>query len=357
MRRAPLLALVLALLLAVACREASTEPPAGRVTLALSGDTHGYNIAANPSLEGRDLLEGAGEVLEKADVFVFNHEGTLIDPSDAPQHCRTFETQSTFVSPPTFARRLAVMPRVVATLANNHAMDCGPEGLAQTRKAFEEAGVLTVGAGSNLAEACQPAEVTVNGVDVSFFAYFLRDVSGQLEEVVATEQTPGVATMDGCGAEAAVRAAAAQKAVVVSLHSHADQSWTYDTAPEHLSAVRHLLEWGADVVVSHGPHLPQGVVTDARGVGFLSLGNFLFRPDYTMPPEAHQSLLALVGMADSGVVESRLYPLELTSDGLPVLARGQTSRQILEVVSGLSHQHGGIVSLQDGFGIVQVGDP
>ena len=163
--------------------------------------------------------------------------------------------------------------------------------------------------------------------------------------------------MDGCGAEAAVRAAAAQKAVVVSLHSHADQSWTYDTAPEHLSAVRHLLEWGADVVVSHGPHLPQGVVTDSGGVGFLSLGNFLFRPDYTMPPEAHQSLLALVEMDDSRVVESRLYPLELTSDGLPVLARGQTSRQILELVSGLSHQHGGIINLQDGFGIVQVGEP
>jgi poly-gamma-glutamate synthesis protein (capsule biosynthesis protein) len=357
MGRALLVALTLALVSSVACREASTEPPAGRVSIALAGDTHGYNIAANPSLEGRDLLEGVGEVLEDADVFVFNHEGTLIDPSDAPQHCRTSETQSTFASPPTFARRLAVRPHVVATLANNHAMDCGPEGLAQTRKAFEEAGVLTVGAGSNLAEACQPAEVTVNGVDVSFFAYFLPDVSGQLEEVVATEQTPGVATMDGCGAEAAVRAAAAQKAVVVSLHSHAGQSWTYDTAPEHLSAVRHLLEWGADVVFSHGPHLPQGVVTDAGGVGFLSLGNFLFRPDYTMPPEPHQSLLALVGMADSRVVESRLYPLELTSDGPPVLARGQASRQILELVSGLSQEYGGSISLRDGFGVVQMSGP
>jgi poly-gamma-glutamate synthesis protein (capsule biosynthesis protein) len=327
------------------------------VRIALAGDTHGYNIAANPSLEGRDLLEGVGEVLENADILVFNHEGTLIDPSDAPQHFPTSETQSTFASPPAFARRLAVMPHVVAMLANNHAMDCGPEGLAQTRKAFEEAGVLTVGAGSNLAEACQPAEVTVNGVDVSFFAYFLPDVSGQLGEVVATEQTPGVATIDGCGAEAAIRAAAAQKAVVVSLHSHAGQSWTYDTAPEHLSAVRHLLEWGADVVFSHGPHLPQGVVAEAGGAGFLGLGSFLFRPDYAMPPEAHDSLLALVEIDGSRVAEARLYPLELTSDGPPVLARGQTSRQILELVSGLSQEYGGSIILQDGFGVVQVGNP
>jgi poly-gamma-glutamate capsule biosynthesis protein CapA/YwtB (metallophosphatase superfamily) len=355
--RAPLLALVLALIWAVACGDASTAPPEGRLRLALVGDTNGYNIAGNASLEGRDLLEGVNEVLEGADVFVFNHEGTIIEPGDAPQNCRTYETQSTFASPPTFAHRLAVMPHVVATLANNHAMDCGPEGLAQTRKAFEEAGILTVGAGSNLAEACQPAEVTVNGVDVSFFAYFLPDVAGRLQQVVATEDGPGVATMDGCGAEVAVRAAAAHEAVVVSLHSHAGQSWTYDTAPEHLAAVRHLLEWGADVVVSHGPHFPQGVVADAGGVGFLSLGNFLFRPDYTMPPEAHQSLLAFVEMNGSRVAETRLYPLELTSDGLPVLARGQTSRQILELVSGLSQEDGGSISLQDGSGVVQMGGP
>jgi poly-gamma-glutamate synthesis protein (capsule biosynthesis protein) len=357
MRRALLVALALALVWSVACRGAATEPQSGRVRIALAGDTHGYNIATDPSLGGRDLLEGVGEVLDDADILVFNHEGTLIDPSDAPQDCRTYEIQSTFASPPAFARRLAVMPHVVATLANNHAMDCGPEGLAQTRKAFAEAGVLTVGAGSNLAEACQPAEVTVNGVDVSFFAYFLPDASGQLEEMVATVHTPGVATMDGCGAEADIRAAAAEKAVVVSLHSHAGQSWTYDTAPEHLSAVRQLLDWGADVVFSHGPHLPQGVVTEAGGAGFLSLGNFLFRPDYAMPPEAHQSLLALVEMDGSRLAEARLYPLELTSDGPPVLAHGQTSRQILELVSGLSQEYGGSIGLQDGFGVVQVGKP
>jgi poly-gamma-glutamate capsule biosynthesis protein CapA/YwtB (metallophosphatase superfamily) len=111
------------------------------------------------------------------------------------------------------------------------------------------------------------------------------------------------------------------------------------------------------VVVSHGPHFPQGVVADAGGVGFLSLGNFLFRPDYTMPPEAHQSLLAFVEMNGSRVAETRLYPLELTSDGLPVLARGQTSRQILELVSGLSQEDGGSISLQDGSGVVQMGGP
>jgi hypothetical protein len=62
-------------------------------------------------------------------------------------------------------------------------------------------------------------------------------------------------------------------------------------------------------------------------------------------------------MDDSRVAEARLYPLELTSGGLPVLAHGQASRQILELVSGMSEEHGGSISLQDGFGVVQAGDP
>ena len=357
MSRAPLLAIVLGLLSSVACGDTSTAPPEGRLRLALVGDANGYNIAANASLEGQDLLEGVSEVLQGADVFVFNHEGTLIEPGAAPQNCRTWEIQSTFHSPPAFAHRLAALPHVVATLANNHAMDCGPEGLVQTRKALDEAGILTVGAGSDLEEACQPAEITVNGVDVSFFAYFLPDLAGQLQEVVATENGPGVATIDECDAEAAIRAAAAHEAVVVSLHSHAGQSWAYDTAPEHLSAVRHLLEWGADVVVSHGPHFPQGVVTDSGGVGLLSVGNFLFRPDYVMPPEAHQSLLAVVQVEDSRATETRLYPLEVTNDGLPVLAPEEASRQVLELVSRLSQEYGGSISLQDGFGLVGMAGP
>jgi poly-gamma-glutamate capsule biosynthesis protein CapA/YwtB (metallophosphatase superfamily) len=341
---------------AMATPELPERPGGPSVTLAFAGDTHGYNIVDDPSLEGHPLLAGVSEVLDGADLVVFNHEGVLIEDDDARAQCRIFQTQSTFASLPSFAERLGLGPRAVASLANNHAMDCGPEGLVQTLKAFKEAGILTLGAGSNLAEACQPVELTLNGVDIALLSYFLQDPSTMEVDIAASEQSPGVATMAGCGAETAVRALADERVVVVSLHAHVGPSWTYAAAAEHLAAVRQLLDWGADVVVSHGPHFPQGVLLEANGVGLLSLGNFMFRPDYTMPPGARQGLLGLLEVSDEGVVETRLYPIEVTGEGLPVLADKAASREILALVGRLSDDYGTTIAVQDGFGLVESGD-
>ncbi len=341
---------------ALACaRSPAGEPEAVSVRLAFVGDTHGYNIAVNPALEGRDLLTGVREVLDRADVFVANHEGVLIEPEDAPAHCRTFERQSTFASPPDFATRLAVSPHSVATLANNHAMDCGPEGLRQTREAFAEANILTVGAGSFREEACRPAEVTAKGVHIVLLSYLLWDPSLGVEQAVATEEGSGVATIESCDAEAVIASLSEQDVVAVSLHAHVGPSWSHITAPEHLSAVRQLLEWGADVVVSHGPHFPQGVLVEEGGLAFLSLGNFMFRPDYTLPSEARRSFLALVelSMSDGQVQRALLYPLEITGEGLPVWARGSVAQEILELIGRLSAEYGVELDVQDGFGVVE----
>ncbi len=346
---------VLALVIAVA---ACAEGPADRggqdrVRIAFVGDTHGYNIITNPALDDRDLLEGVEEVLDGVDVLVLNHEGTLIEANDVAKHCRTFASQSTFAAPPSFARRLPSEPRAVASLANNHALDCGPQGLAQTRAALAEAGILAVGAGSRLDEACQPARLTVNGVPMAFLAYLLADFAMIPADIVASAEGPGVATMDRCNAETVIRALAPQAVVIVSLHAHVGSSWTHATTPEHLTAVRSLLCWGADVVASHGPHFPQGVLAQGDGLAFLSLGNFMFRPDYDMPSAAHKSLLALLEVSE-GVSEARLYPLEVTAEGLPVLAAEPASQEILELVTQLSTQHGTSIQMRDGFGLLSM---
>jgi poly-gamma-glutamate capsule biosynthesis protein CapA/YwtB (metallophosphatase superfamily) len=344
--------------LSFGCAGGSTAQPGGAsIRLAVVGDTHGYNIVDNPAVSGRDLLAGVRDVLDDADVLLLNHEGTLIDPTDVGKHCRTFERQSTFASPPTFAQLLDAKPRVVASLGNNHAMDCGAEGLAQTRRAFAQADIPTVGAGSNIEEACRPVQITVDGVDIAFVSYLDWGAGVEAEGVAAAEQAPGVATLDACDAEATIRRLAPESLVVASLHAHFALSWTYETAPEHLAAVRQLLEWGADVVVSHGPHFPQAVLADDGQLAFLSLGNFMFHPDYEMPPEAHESLVALLEVANGRVVEARLYPIEVTEDGLPVLAREPAAGDILSRVAELSARYDVDIELDDGVGVVEAGGP
>jgi len=51
----------------------------------------------------------------------------------------------------------------VCALANNHVLDWGYDGLAETLRILEKAGIKTAGAGSDLTTASAPAVVHVSG--------------------------------------------------------------------------------------------------------------------------------------------------------------------------------------------------
>src|SRR3972149_5008373 len=61
----------------------------------------------------------------------------------------------------------------IVSLANNHSLDYGPQGLEDTRAALEKAGIQGVGAGRTLAEARAPVYMVKGGTTVAFLAYSL----------------------------------------------------------------------------------------------------------------------------------------------------------------------------------------
>src|SRR4051812_41511726 len=65
----------------------------------------------------------------------------------------------------------------VVSVASNHAMDWGWEGLEDSIRLLNSKGIKTVGCGRNLEEARQPAILERNGTTVAFLAYcsVLRD--------------------------------------------------------------------------------------------------------------------------------------------------------------------------------------
>src|SRR5689334_3117795 len=59
------------------------------------------------------------------------------------------------------------------SLANNHLMDFGPDGVADTIATLDAAGIAHFGAGANLAEARRPAIVEVGGLKIAFLGYLI----------------------------------------------------------------------------------------------------------------------------------------------------------------------------------------
>jgi poly-gamma-glutamate synthesis protein (capsule biosynthesis protein) len=105
-------------------------------------------------------------VLAKGDIVFGNCEGVY---SDRPAPASTRIVMGAAPS-----ARGSMLGRVgfdVMTLANNHAMDGGVTGLEDTMNLLASQGIVTTGAGRDLAEATTPAVVEANGVRVAFLGF------------------------------------------------------------------------------------------------------------------------------------------------------------------------------------------
>ncbi|MHC4579511.1 MAG: CapA family protein [Planctomycetota bacterium] len=327
-----------------------SEAPAGLagpplLVIACVGDTH-----ANHQLEefgDVDPLAGVAHLFGAHDVFLFNHEGIVLDPGLPPGTC---PEPPPLVSGPAMADYFRRAPVTVATLANNHTLDCLGDGLDQTIQALEARGILTVGAAQDLQEACTPREVTVNGIDCAFLSYLAMDP----DLYTAGPGAPGAAAWDACdGAREVAALKAAGKFVVVALHLHLGPGWTEFMEPAHRALAAAVLDAGADVVVAHGPHVPQGILVRGGGVAFLSLGNFLLNLDFEMPPLAHRSVLAEVAVHPDRLVVS-LRALRLDAGGRPRPTTPDGEIRILHDIATLSADLGTDLRIWQNVGYVVV---
>jgi poly-gamma-glutamate capsule biosynthesis protein CapA/YwtB (metallophosphatase superfamily) len=299
-------------------------------TLVVVGDTiaHGMDPAEDP-------LTGVADLLAGADALVLNHEGVLA-AHPLPQACAAAPRQTLLDAHPGSAAHYARAPHVVVTLANNHALDCGDGGLAATIATLDAQGFTTLGAGADLLEACAGRRLRVGALDVAFHAYLAMDAP----HLAAGEDSAGAATWGPCGGAADVAAARADGAfVLVALHMHLYGGWTRDAPPAHVTQARAALHAGADLVVGHGSHVPQGVLVDDGRVALLSLGNFLFAHDRPLSDLAREVLVVHVAVHERELLLT-FAPARLDAAGRPQPASPDDAARILDALDLASRPHG-----------------
>jgi poly-gamma-glutamate capsule biosynthesis protein CapA/YwtB (metallophosphatase superfamily)/Tfp pilus assembly protein PilF len=190
----------------------------------------------------------------------------------------------------------------VLSIANNHIMDYGEQGLTDTIYYLEQEGIEHVGAGPDLAAALAPADVDVDGYVVRFLAF-----NGvEPREYYAGGGRPGTAPLDeGTIVSAISRAKSGASLVVVSLH-WGGESMAYPTSEQKRLAHK-FVDAGADVILGHHPHVIQGVESYEGAIIAYSLGNFLFDSRY---PERHYSTMLAIEVSRSrGLLGFRLIPI------------------------------------------------
>ena len=263
-----------------------------------------------------------------------------------------------FRSPPDkVAPALARAGFNIVSLANNHTLDYGPEGLEDTRAALDKAGIGHVGAGRNLAEARAAvylhahrraaADFPMPSAPVAFLAYSLTFP----EEFWAGPDRPGTAF----GHERFVRAdvtAAREKADIVVVSFHWGQEGKTELRDYQVQLAHAAIDAGAAAVLGHHPHILQGVERYKDGVILYSLGNFAFG---SFSNTATRSAIALLTFRDKQWRELRMVPLNVKNAEVVFQPRplvGPEAAEVVEHLQQLSQALGTTLENRDGNAVL-----
>jgi poly-gamma-glutamate synthesis protein (capsule biosynthesis protein) len=201
----------------------------------------------------------------------------------------------------------------VVSLANNHLMDYGPDGVADTIATLDAAGIAHFGAGRTLAEARKPAFVEVGGLKIAFLGYLILGEKHPEPAVVwATETKAGVAghPSDWTVVEKMVRedvAAAKAQADLVIPFFHWGREGSKGPDAYQIALAKAAIESGAAAVLGSHPHVLHGMERIGKVPVFYSLGNFVFGGNWN--PRDKDSVLVKARFDRSGYLGAELFPL------------------------------------------------
>jgi poly-gamma-glutamate synthesis protein (capsule biosynthesis protein) len=259
-------------------------------------------VRDNPESIYGDVLP----VLRRADLRIVNCECALTSATTP-----VWKSGAVFKGEPAHVSGLTAVPFEVACLANNHVLDYGVAGLRESLRVLHRHGIKTVGAGLTEEEAYAPLTQSVNKQTI----HIVNISEG--EDLTASQGGPGVFGWDIPRATALVRTCKKRGGVVIVI-AHAGLEYVPYPPLYVVSAFRALIDAGADCVIGHHPHVPQGI-EQWRGRPILySLGNFVFYQPTTL---LHRKIGFCVSLQCDGrrVTAVDFHPYRITDTGLRVL--------------------------------------
>lgn len=284
---------------------------------------------------GSAPLAAVAERLATADIAVGNLESPL-----SSRGTRKPDKDYTFQGDPRGVEGLALAGFDFLALGNNHMLDCGDDALADTLAALNERGIGHAGAGMNKAEAWTPAVRDVNGTTVAFLSFSHILPSG----FIATDSASGIARGRGNMDEvaAAIRSAKEQyDFVIVSFHWGVE--YQDDCNGDQVTDAHRAVDAGADMVLSHHPHVIQAVEYYQGKLIAYSLGDFVF-DHYSR--KTGEAFILEADLGPSGVANVRVVPVYLNGHGKPEYVSGAEATAILERLRAISAKRGTTVELQ-----------
>ncbi len=302
--------------------KSSSDPAA--ITLCVAGDWAPIRqfrsvIEKSPSAVYGDLLP----VIQSADLSVVNLEAPLSDRGKA-----VHKSGSVFKGEEKHVTGLAAVPFDVVTLANNHVFDFGVEAFQDSLKILERQNIQYTGAGMTAEDAARPLILDIKGIKIGIVNF-----SEGEDLTAAQENTPGVMGWELATVLETIKAIKQQVDFVLVI-CHCGIEYIPFPPPYVADAFKQAAEAGADVVIGHHPHVPQGIGFHQNTPIFHSLGNFVFYQDTDLKYRK-LGYMVKIGISEATLTSIDLVPYSISEHGLTTL-KALESRDFFSKLKAIS---------------------
>ena len=217
---------------------------------------------------------------------------------------------------------------VVSANANNHVFDYGVEGMRDSIKNLNDAGIIHIGAGENKQEATQPVVIEKNGHKVTIFNYMdsnnFKEYGNDVMPI-AGDSNPGYSAWDDTQSPKQIQNAKNNGSDFVIVYMHYGNEYSRSPNQMQESISHKAIDAGADTVVGAHAHVTQGIEMYNGKPIFYNLGNFIFDQSNSATHRAYFVNFQLTG--DN--VTATVYPVDITGY-LPHFMSASDGKALLE---------------------------
>jgi hypothetical protein len=287
------------------------------MTLAFAGDVHFAGRVARLLKHPGTTFGPIASVLRSADFTAVNLE-TPVTTRGQPQP-KTYH----FATTPSSFTALRDAGVGLVTMANNHILDYGQVGLADTLAAAKAAHFPHVGAGVNATAAWAPYVTRIKGTKIAIIG--VSQVAELASSWVATANRPGEANAINLGETLAAVRAAKRLARIVIVFMHWGTEGMACPDKNQLSLASELAAAGASIIIGAHAHMLQGSGWLGHTFVAFGMGNFLW---WENSYSTATGVLKLT-LHPHAPLTARFIPAVVSSTGQPIVDQRAASRRAL----------------------------
>ncbi len=245
-------------------------------------------------------------ILRAADLSIVNLESPLSDRGEP-----AIKSGSVLKGEQRCIKALTAVPFDMVTLANNHVFDYGVDAFQDTMDVLGHHHIQWTGAGMSIEEACTPLVIDVNDNIIAIVNF------SEGEDLRSAGKGPGVMGWDLPRVEDTVKALRQQADFIIVI-CHCGIEYIPFPPPYVASTFKQMARAGADIVIGHHPHVPQGIQFYNDIPICYSLGNFVFYQPVDLLYRKSGYLVSL-GLNKGSLVSLELIPYQICDIGLSLV--------------------------------------